>query len=73
MCFAREWVRKAAAAAGLVIFKVVPPHIRGFQWTLVMAPAVSGLAEVELPRDEAPVGLARPPRMPRDADRIGLD
>jgi SAM-dependent methyltransferase len=73
VCFARDWVRKAAAAAGLVIFKVVPPHIRGFQWTLVMAPAASGLAEIELPRDEAPVGLARPPCMPRDANRIGLD
>jgi SAM-dependent methyltransferase len=71
--FDREWVRTTACEAGLVIFDVTPPSIRGFQWTIFMAPEARGLPEVELPPDRAEVGLARPPLMPQEANRIGLE
>lgn len=71
--FDRAWVRRVAGEAELVIFDVAPPSIRGFQWTLLMAPEARGLAEVELPRDEAEIGVARPPLMPAGADKIGLE
>jgi SAM-dependent methyltransferase len=71
--FARDWVRATARSAGLVMYEVMPPAIRGFQWTMLFAPAVAGRREVDLPRDDGPIGLARPPRGPADPSRIGLD
>jgi hypothetical protein len=47
--FARDWVRERARAAGLVMFEAIPPTIRGFQWTMLFAPAAAGRQEVELP------------------------
>jgi SAM-dependent methyltransferase len=71
--FAREWVRETARAAGLVMFEAMPPAIRGFQWTMLFAPAAAGRQEVELPPDDGPIGLARPPRGPAEPSRIGLE
>jgi SAM-dependent methyltransferase len=71
--FARDWVREMARAAGLVMFEAIPPTIRGLQWTTLSAPAAAGRQEVELPPDDAPIGLARPPRGPANPNRVGLD
>jgi SAM-dependent methyltransferase len=56
--FDRTWVRDMAARAGFVITHVVPPSVRGFQWTLVMRPKDQGYEEVEIPPDTAPLPRA---------------
>ena len=37
--YSRDWVRTAAADAGLAVFEARPPKIRGFQWELRMTQA----------------------------------
>jgi hypothetical protein len=69
--FDKHWLRRTAANVGLTISSVTPPTIRGFQWIVLMTPQAAGLPEAEFPPDESDVGLARPPLMPPDADRIG--
>ena len=56
----REFVKSLFQAVGLTIVKVIAPQLRGFQWTLIAVPG-DGRAHVELPEDNAPIGLARPP------------
>lgn len=70
--FDRQWVRRTAASAGLVIYQVIPPAIRGFQWTLLMARPREGLHEASFPIDTAPADIMRPPLMPADASAVGL-
>jgi hypothetical protein len=53
--FDRTWVRDMAARAGLVITHVVPPSVRGYQWSLVMRHKDQGHEEVEIPPDTAPL------------------
>jgi SAM-dependent methyltransferase len=71
--FDREWVQRAAADARLTIFSATPPDIRGYQWVLLMTPARPGIEEVELPRDNAPIGVVDLPTPPPNPSRIGLD
>jgi SAM-dependent methyltransferase len=71
--FDRDWVQQAARNAGLTITAAHPPSIRGFQWTLLLQLPGPGVEGVELPADEAPYGLMRPPEMPAEAERIGLE
>ena len=70
----RTWLREAAAAAGLTIYKAWPvvPAARGFQWHVLMC--VSGRKPaVDWPRDPRPAGAwNRPPDMPRDPNQIGV-
>ena len=56
----REFVKSLFHAAGLTIVKAIAPQLRGFQWVLVAMPS-DGRAHIELPEDDAPTGLARPP------------
>jgi SAM-dependent methyltransferase len=70
--FDREWVRRETAAAGLTIFSIIPPAIRGFHWVLLMAPADNDRDEAVFPPDDAPYGQAPPPVPQPGADRIGL-
>jgi len=70
--FDRDWLRRNAAEAGLCIYKVFPPTIRGFQWVVLMTPWRQGVDEVAFPEDAAPVGLARPPIASSDPSKIGL-
>jgi SAM-dependent methyltransferase len=69
--YSLDWVRPAAADAGLTLYEVLPPTVRGFQWELRMTPARPGITDADWPADEAPVGRAAPPMMPANAHRIG--
>jgi SAM-dependent methyltransferase len=71
--FDRAWLRTSGRDAGLSIVAAYPPTVRGFQWTLLFTPTRPGIEEVELPADDAPYGEMRPPDMPPNASRIGLD
>jgi hypothetical protein len=70
--FDREWLPRAADAAGLRIVHVVPPEVRGFQWTVHMVLNTSPRPEVEFPADEAPYGIVRAGIPPVDSAKIGL-
>lgn len=54
--FDREWLRDTARAAGLRVFQVIPPGIRGYHWLLLMTRRTD-LPEVELPPDTARRGV----------------
>jgi SAM-dependent methyltransferase len=69
----REWVRRTVRSAGLVIYSITAPEVRGFQWQLLMAPIASGLKEATFPHDDAPKGIRNPPCLPAQAERIGLE
>jgi SAM-dependent methyltransferase len=71
--FDREWLRRETAAAGLTIYSVIPPTLRGYHWLILMAPSRPGLDEAPIPADEAPIGHAPPPLLRPGAERIGLD
>jgi SAM-dependent methyltransferase len=53
--FERDWLTRTVGEAGLTIYDVVPPPMRGYQWTLLMSPSRPGLRPVQLPVDTAPV------------------
>jgi SAM-dependent methyltransferase len=59
--FDLAWLRRRADEAGLVITRVVPPEIRGFQWRVDMQTRAPTRVSAEFPEDHAPRGLARPP------------
>jgi SAM-dependent methyltransferase len=59
--FDRGWLCERAARAGLVMTRVAPPAIRGFQWTIELQQAGDGRTWAAFPEDLAPHGLARPP------------
>ena len=62
--FDHGWVWRQARAAGLVVYAVIPPAIRGFQWTVLMAPAGAGFPEVPLPPDTGQEGVVVYPEPP---------
>ena len=69
----RAWVMSAIERAGLSLAGVVPPAIRGHQWTLLLGRAADGFKAVELPeRDEAPFGIERAEHV-ADPANVGLD
>lgn len=69
--FDRAWLRAAAADAGLVVAGAARPEVRGFHWTIVLAPATSGHAEVPFPEDDAPLGSVPPPVLSVPAYSVG--
>jgi SAM-dependent methyltransferase len=70
--FDRRWLRRSLADAGLVVTRVVPPVIRGFQWVVELSASDGGAREVDFPDDVAPPGVLRAPHSPVDAHLIGL-
>lgn len=56
--FDRGWLVRVAGENGLVITAVEQPVARGFQWFLTMEREIDGARAVDLPPDEAPVGIA---------------
>jgi hypothetical protein len=71
--FDRSWLRAQASSAGLRICSATPPSIRGFHWSIQFEPAVTGAEHVEFGDDDAPVGTAPPPLLPRRAHKIDSD
>ncbi|MGH7540412.1 MAG: class I SAM-dependent methyltransferase, partial [Gemmatimonadota bacterium] len=71
--FDREWVRERCRANGLVIYRAIPPAVRGYQWILLMARVEAGVPEAELPPDLAQKGTVVLPDMPAGASSIGLE
>ena len=59
--FDKAWLRSRLDAAGLVATQIVPPEIKGFQWTIRLEKNIDQKPSVEFPEDLAPKGLARPP------------
>ena len=63
--FDRGWMEDLARTCGLVVSHVIPPHVRGHQWTVLMQPLASGANWAEWPTDESPIGeigLQREPK-----------
>jgi SAM-dependent methyltransferase len=69
----RGWLRRTASEAGLTIYRIAPPIVRGHQWKLFMTPASAGAAEAEWPPDAAPMGRLAPPVPTRPAHTVGLE
>lgn len=53
-----RFVQDSFAAQGLAIHEIIPPDVRGFQWTLLASPAAAGRAQASFPDDVAPIGIA---------------
>jgi len=71
--FDKSWLRRTADRAGLTLSFIVPPEVRGFHWKIYMKKAGPGATHAEFPPDVAALGIQRPPLMPLNADRLGLD
>ena len=59
--FDRAWLINQLAKVDLVATRIVPPDIKGFQWTIHLERNANGRTSVEFPEDRAPKGIARPP------------
>ncbi len=70
--FDRQWVRNAAHEAGLKIFAIAPPWVRGHQWALMMTPR-QDVSEPEFPADLAPRRSMAPPMGSGEASLIGME
>lgn len=68
----REWLLERCRERGLVVVQAQAPKIQGFQWHLRMRrPGLD--AEIDLPPDLAPIGLARPALVRPGAAHYGLE
>jgi SAM-dependent methyltransferase len=67
----RVWVLEQLRAAGLTVYSVLPPNLRGFQWVLLAAPSRAGIEEADFPRDDAPFGEQAPQVRAPDQARRG--
>jgi hypothetical protein len=70
--YERSWVRGLTSDLGVALGGVERPKVRSFHRAGVFTPRRAGIKEIEFPADEAPIGLMRPPTLPRAAHRIGL-
>jgi SAM-dependent methyltransferase len=59
--FDRAWLSANVRDAGLVMTRIVPPAVRGFQWTIHLARRTPGREDVAFPEDVAPRGIVRAP------------
>jgi SAM-dependent methyltransferase len=56
-----QFVARKYAEFGMTIVKILPPAIRGYQWTLLACRKSAGAVEAPFPEDVAPIGIARAP------------
>jgi SAM-dependent methyltransferase len=70
--FDKNWLRNTVREAGLTLFAATPPAIRGYHWTIYLAPKESGLPEIDLPEDDAAAGRLPPPTAGARPHEIGL-
>jgi SAM-dependent methyltransferase len=68
----RDWVVEQTRALGFVVTHVTAPHIRGFQWNVLMRPTAPGIVEIAFPEDNAPRGRLPAPVPTIDPSQIGL-
>jgi len=59
--FDRTWLRTRLAEAGLMMTHIVPPAVRGYQWTIRLQRRSADRVEMEFPEDAAPFGIMRAP------------
>jgi SAM-dependent methyltransferase len=59
--FDRTWLLARIHAAGLMMSHVVPPALRGYQWTMHLQRQAADRIEPVLPEDRAPFGIMRAP------------
>lgn len=59
--FDYKYIESLYEKYGLTIYKIIPPAVRGFQWTLFASPSTEGIAKAHFPDDVAPTGIRRPP------------
>ncbi len=59
--FDRGWLCAEAFSVGLVMTRIEPPSIRGYQWTIHLQRQIEGRVQADFPEDRAPRGIARPP------------
>jgi SAM-dependent methyltransferase len=71
--FDRGWLRRTANEAGLTVYRITPPVVRGHQWTLFMTPTSTGAEEADWPADMAPAQRMASPVPTKPAHTIGLD
>jgi hypothetical protein len=71
VAFDHGWVQGNASEAGLTVVAAHAPSIRGYQWVHEVRRSRSGLAQVELSPDSAPLEEVVIPPMPANASRIG--
>ena len=70
--FDRAWLKTALVNVGLVITRITPPQIRGFQWLTEIEHSGGGRPEVDFPEDRSPIGIYRSPVIEKRVDKIGL-
>ena len=70
--FDRAWLKTALANVGLVITRITPPQIRGFQWLTEIEHSGGAWPEVDFPEDRSPIGIYRSPVIEKRVDKIGL-
>jgi ectoine hydroxylase-related dioxygenase (phytanoyl-CoA dioxygenase family) len=59
--FDYRFLENLFSKVGLVIHRITPPVIRGFQWELIASHLAAGQSPAEFPEDVAPIGICRPP------------
>jgi hypothetical protein len=57
----KGWLLDTARKVGLVVVRVTPPSIRGFQWIVEFAVDFEGKPHAEFPEDDAARGRKPPP------------
>jgi SAM-dependent methyltransferase len=55
----REWLAAETARCGLVMTRIMPPAVRGFQWTIYFQRQAAGRCAASFPEDSAPAGIVR--------------
>ena len=48
----KEWLYDTALKAGLKIFSVIQPSVRGYEWIVLMTPRSNNVEETKFPSDE---------------------
>jgi hypothetical protein len=59
--FDRTWLQTRLREAGLLMTHIVPPAVRGYQWTIHLQRHAADRIEPDFPEDRAPFGIMRAP------------
>ena len=59
--FDRTWLQTRLREAGLLMTHIVPPAVRGYQWTIHLQRHAADRIEADFPEDRAPFGIMRAP------------